>query len=164
VDKVFNLVHEANMNKKFPDGTFHKNDEGKIIKPPNWVEPNVVEEVAEWIKHGTWTNCSSFKDALQKNTDLTSTLSNLIHNFKNIVSESDDYIESDDIHTIREEYKLKQQYFQDIMQKNTNLKSTLREEYELKQQFREESEQLKKEDAELQKELDLLANLDFDTM
>lgn len=57
VDKVFNLVHQANMNKKFSDGTFHKDSSGKIIKPPGWVEPNVAEEVSKWIDYGTWNYC-----------------------------------------------------------------------------------------------------------
>lgn len=149
VDKVFNLVHEANMNKKFPDGTFHKNEEGKIIKPPNWVQPNVVEEVEKWIEHGTWTNDNiTFNDALEENTNLTSTLSNLIHNFKNIINESDDYIESKDICAMRAAYEYKKQQYKN--------------EYE-KQQYKEEAEQLQKEDAELQKELNLLANFDFET-
>ncbi len=55
VDDVFNLVHQANMNKKFNDNTFHRNSEGKVIKPPNWSEPDVKEVVSSWIEHGTWT-------------------------------------------------------------------------------------------------------------
>ena len=55
VDDVFNLVHEANMSKKFEDGTFHKNSEGKVIKPPGWVEPDVKVVVSKWIETGTWT-------------------------------------------------------------------------------------------------------------
>ncbi len=54
VDDVFNIVHQANMNKKFEDGTFHKNSEGKVIKPPNWEEPDVVGVVLNWFKNGTW--------------------------------------------------------------------------------------------------------------
>ena len=56
VDDVFNLVHQANMNKKFEDGTFHKNSEGKVIKPPSWTEPDVKEVISKWINQGTWTN------------------------------------------------------------------------------------------------------------
>jgi predicted HAD superfamily Cof-like phosphohydrolase len=55
VDDVFNLVHQANMAKKFEDGTFHKNSEGKVIKPPNWTEPDVKVVVSKWIENGTWT-------------------------------------------------------------------------------------------------------------
>lgn len=54
VDDIFDVVHQANMNKKFQDGTFHKNSEGKIIKPPNWKEPNVVNVVKLWHDNGTW--------------------------------------------------------------------------------------------------------------
>lgn len=38
---VLQTVHQANMAKKFPDGTFHRNQEGKVIKPNNWKEPNI---------------------------------------------------------------------------------------------------------------------------
>jgi len=55
VDDVFDLVHEANMSKKFEDGTFHKNQEGKVIKPPNWTEPDVKAVVSKWMEQGTWT-------------------------------------------------------------------------------------------------------------
>lgn len=55
VDDVFNLVHEANMSKKFEDGTFHKNSEGKVIKPSGWVEPDVKVVVSKWLENGTWT-------------------------------------------------------------------------------------------------------------
>lgn len=43
LDKIFQVVHEANMAKRFPDGKFHRRQEdGKIIKPDNWKEPDVV--------------------------------------------------------------------------------------------------------------------------
>lgn len=50
VDQVFDLVHGANMNKLFPDGTFHKDEHGKIIKPPNWTEADVKSLVQSWSK------------------------------------------------------------------------------------------------------------------
>lgn len=53
MDDVFDVVHQANMNKRFPDGTFHKNDEGKIVKPPGWREGDVAAVVARWVAHGT---------------------------------------------------------------------------------------------------------------
>jgi len=43
-DKViaaFDLVHGANMAKRFPDGKFHKREDGKIIKPDGWQEPDI---------------------------------------------------------------------------------------------------------------------------
>tara|TARA_R110001632_G_scaffold94050_1_gene199737 strand:- start:93 stop:566 length:474 start_codon:yes stop_codon:yes gene_type:complete len=49
-DEVYNLVHDANMAKRFEDGEFHKNEHGKIIKPPNWQEPNVKEVVRKWLE------------------------------------------------------------------------------------------------------------------
>lgn len=35
LDKVFNEIHKANMAKVWDDGTVHRNDYGKVIKPPN---------------------------------------------------------------------------------------------------------------------------------
>lgn len=55
VDAVFDVVHEkGNMAKRFPDGTFHRNDDGKIIKPPEWKEPDIVSIVQAWKLYGTW--------------------------------------------------------------------------------------------------------------
>lgn len=45
IDAVFKIVHQANMDKRFPDGTFHRDESGKIIKPPAWKEPAVDDEI-----------------------------------------------------------------------------------------------------------------------
>lgn len=55
-DDIFNVVHEANMNKKFPDGTFYRNEIGKVIKPPGWEEGDVLSIINKWIDKGTWSN------------------------------------------------------------------------------------------------------------
>ena len=34
---AFELVHEANMRKRWPDGEIHYNEQGKVIKPPGFV-------------------------------------------------------------------------------------------------------------------------------
>lgn len=52
---VFNEVHQANMNKRFPDGEFHKREDGKIIKPPNWKEPNIRAVVERQLRDGSWS-------------------------------------------------------------------------------------------------------------
>lgn len=41
LDKVFNEIHAANMRKVWDDGEVHRNDFGKIIKPPNFVKADV---------------------------------------------------------------------------------------------------------------------------
>lgn len=38
-EKLFDIVHEANMSKLWPDGKPHFNEDGKVIKPSNWVDP-----------------------------------------------------------------------------------------------------------------------------
>ena len=45
LDSIFDLVHRANMDKKFPDGTFHRREDGKVIKPEGWKEPDLVSEI-----------------------------------------------------------------------------------------------------------------------
>jgi predicted HAD superfamily Cof-like phosphohydrolase len=45
------IVQEANMAKVWPDGTIHKNNDGKTIKPPGWEapEPKLRAEIARQI-------------------------------------------------------------------------------------------------------------------
>ncbi|MEM3061914.1 MAG: hypothetical protein QW303_00010 [Nitrososphaerota archaeon] len=51
---IFKLVHNANMAKKFPDGTFHRRDDGKVIKPPGWKEPDIINEIKRQKKEGAF--------------------------------------------------------------------------------------------------------------
>lgn len=41
LNPVFAEVMIANEAKRWSDGTYHRRDDGKIIKPPNWQEPNL---------------------------------------------------------------------------------------------------------------------------
>lgn len=41
-DEAFDEVHQANMNKRFADGKFHRREDGKIIKPAGWKERDLV--------------------------------------------------------------------------------------------------------------------------
>ncbi|MEC4565530.1 hypothetical protein L8C07_06190 [Paenibacillus sp. CMAA1739] len=54
-DRIFDLVHQANMSKIFPDGKPHYNEVGKVIKPEGWEapEPKIEEEVKRQIKLGS---------------------------------------------------------------------------------------------------------------
>lgn len=56
LDKVFDVVHDANMNKRFPDGIFHRREDGKVIKPDNWKEPDIDSEIKRQLKNGSWDN------------------------------------------------------------------------------------------------------------
>lgn len=38
-DKIFSIVHEANMSKLWSDGKPHYDAEGKTIKPSHWENP-----------------------------------------------------------------------------------------------------------------------------
>lgn len=54
MDQIFDVVHDANMNKKGDDGKFHRNEEGKIIKPLHWKEGDCESVVNRWVTNGTW--------------------------------------------------------------------------------------------------------------
>jgi predicted HAD superfamily Cof-like phosphohydrolase len=41
-DKLFTIVHEANMSKIWSDGKCHYGIDGKVIKPDNWVDPKML--------------------------------------------------------------------------------------------------------------------------
>lgn len=38
-DEIFDIVHNANMAKLWPDGLPHYNKDGKTIKPAGWKDP-----------------------------------------------------------------------------------------------------------------------------
>lgn len=55
LDKVFNVVQEANMAKRGPDGKFIiRPSDNKIIKPQEWREPNIREEIERQMIDGGW--------------------------------------------------------------------------------------------------------------
>lgn len=54
LSNIFDVVHAANMNKRWPDGTFHRREDGKIIKNPDWKEPDVKGEIKRQISEGAW--------------------------------------------------------------------------------------------------------------
>lgn len=41
--EVWAEVHRTNMAKRWPDGTFHIDDNGKVVKPPGWEPPRIAE-------------------------------------------------------------------------------------------------------------------------
>lgn len=46
--KIFEVVHNANMNKLWPDGELHLREDGKVIKPLGWKDPKmVIREILE---------------------------------------------------------------------------------------------------------------------
>lgn len=53
-DKVFDVVHQANMNKKWKDGKFHRREDGKVLKPADFKEADVVSEIERQLKNGAW--------------------------------------------------------------------------------------------------------------
>ena len=43
LDNAFRLVHASNMSKLMPDGTVLRREDGKVLKGPNYEEPNIEE-------------------------------------------------------------------------------------------------------------------------
>jgi len=55
LSRIFDLVHNANMNKRDPNtGRFEKRADGKIIKPKGWQPPNVTAEINKQSMNGSW--------------------------------------------------------------------------------------------------------------
>ena len=55
LSSIFKLVHDANMAKKDPEsGRFLRREDGKIIKPAGWVEPNITEEIIRQTNKGAF--------------------------------------------------------------------------------------------------------------
>jgi len=55
LDKVFDVVQQANMAKRGPDGKFIiRPIDNKIVKPEGWQEPNICEEIERQITEGAW--------------------------------------------------------------------------------------------------------------
>ncbi|MEC1625463.1 HAD family hydrolase [Bacillus mojavensis] len=62
-EKLFEIVHNANMSKLWPDGKVHTNPEnGKIIKPPTFVRPETLLE-AEINEQATFTEVDALGDS-----------------------------------------------------------------------------------------------------
>jgi predicted HAD superfamily Cof-like phosphohydrolase len=50
-DPVANEIHRSNLAKVCPDGTVHRRDDGKILKPDGWTPPDIDGVLA---KQGAW--------------------------------------------------------------------------------------------------------------
>jgi hypothetical protein len=57
LSKLFDIVHEANMNKRDKKtGKFiRRESDGKIIKPDGWTSPDINKEIAKQIEEGSWS-------------------------------------------------------------------------------------------------------------
>ena len=55
LSKIFDIVHNSNMTKRNPvSGVFEKRADGKIIKPPTFIEPDVTGEILRQQKEGAF--------------------------------------------------------------------------------------------------------------
>jgi len=56
LSKLFDIVHDANMNKRDPlTGKFIRREtDGKVIKPEGWKEPDIEGEIKRQMEEGSW--------------------------------------------------------------------------------------------------------------
>lgn len=55
LSSVFNLVHEANMAKRNPTtGKFERREDGKILKPDDWKEADIIAEIQRQSLQGAF--------------------------------------------------------------------------------------------------------------
>lgn len=57
LSKLFDVIHEANMNKRDPVSKqfIRRESDGKVIKPDGWKPPNIDEEILKQINEGSWS-------------------------------------------------------------------------------------------------------------
>jgi len=50
--RLFDIVHDANMKKLWPDGKVHYAPDGKVIKHPSWQppEPQLMQEIQRQLR------------------------------------------------------------------------------------------------------------------
>lgn len=58
IDKVFDLVHEANMNKRNEQGLFNLRDDGKVLKPKDWKPADISSEVKRQMRGNSFEDNS----------------------------------------------------------------------------------------------------------
>lgn len=56
LSKLFDIIHEANMNKRDPKtGKFiRRESDGKVIKPEGWMPPDIEGEIKKQMEEGSW--------------------------------------------------------------------------------------------------------------
>lgn len=53
LSRIFDIVHDANMNKRDVEtGKFLKRQDGKIIKPEGWQPPDINDEIKKQTMYG----------------------------------------------------------------------------------------------------------------
>ena len=55
-EQCFQEVQRSNMAKLWPDGTCHKNEFGKVQKPPGWTPPDLLGILADFKMPATFKN------------------------------------------------------------------------------------------------------------
>lgn len=55
LSRIFHVVHKGNTDKRLPNGEYLiRPEDGKVLKPENWKEPDVVGEIKKQMTEGAW--------------------------------------------------------------------------------------------------------------
>lgn len=71
-DPIIEIIHRANMEKLWDDGKPHRNEFGKIIKPPNWEEDHAPEKhignelLRQWKIYVSPDSQKQFEESMMK--------------------------------------------------------------------------------------------------
>lgn len=57
LSKIFDLVHQANLNKRDPETKkfIRRESDGKVMKPPGWRSPDIAKEIQRQREEGSWS-------------------------------------------------------------------------------------------------------------
>lgn len=57
LDKLFSIVHSANMSKIVGGQVIRRKSDGKVIKPDGWVDPKplLIKEIDRQSREGSWS-------------------------------------------------------------------------------------------------------------
>ena len=73
LDPVFREVHRSNMTKVWEDGTVHRREDGKILKPPTYSPADVARVLGEQVfgapRRRTWLEAVLFGMAEEGGSD-----------------------------------------------------------------------------------------------
>jgi Phosphoribosyl-ATP pyrophosphohydrolase len=61
-EQLWNEVHRSNMAKIHADGTIHRRDDGKILKPERWKSPDLFKIIMHWYTERCIVNNSDLQE------------------------------------------------------------------------------------------------------
>lgn len=62
LDPIAEEVYDANLRKRGPDGEFHRDERGKVLKPKGWTPPDHRAQIVKQMINGSFTCYSKDKE------------------------------------------------------------------------------------------------------